>query len=82
MKGAEWDVLHTIPWDDLDISTLAVRCSRNDVIRQQIPSYMAELGYRSHSREEYTNPQDDLWDNDLIFARRETQDDDFDEYLR
>jgi len=65
VEGAELKVLHTIPWDRVDIRTLSVEFAHDAEGKDAIRAFMAARGYLVHSE---VGPP---FANDYIFVRKD-----------
>ena len=68
VEGLELSVLETIPFDKLDISTLAVEFLHGD--KDTLRTFMESKGYTVHSTISVTKAEIGLYAHDYIFVKK------------
>ena len=71
VEGFEFDILQTIPWTKLDISTFSVEYAHPRVGKNGTIAYMKDRGYKVAADIKFTDPKSVLYVNDLIFVKRD-----------
>ena len=63
-------ILHTIPWDKLDISVLNVEYIHGKEGERTYVDYMVSKGYRVHKKLNFFKPELYLGANDYVFVKK------------
>ena len=69
VEGFEYDILLTVPWSVLDISTFSIEHTHGKIGKQGYKDYMKDLGYEVAADIQFRDPKIYYGVNDLIFAK-------------
>ena len=69
VEGFEYDILLTVPWSMLNISTFSIEYLHGKIGKQGYKDYMKDLGYEVAADIRFWDPKIYYGVDDLIFAK-------------
>ena len=69
VEGFEYDILQTVPWSMLDISTFSIEYVHGRVGKDGYKDYMKNKGYEVAADIHFHDPVISMFTDDLIFVK-------------
>ena len=69
VEGFEYDILQTVPWSMLDVSTLSIEYVHGRLGKDGYKAYMKNHGYEVAADIHFHDPQISMFTDDLIFVK-------------